>query len=139
MLLCTLVTLAEGVDLNLIPLLRAGDRQGLGVADAAFGAIFSSGPIGLIIGGFAIGWIADPHRSAGALIAAMVVMTLATFAAAFAQDVPQLLVCRILTGIGFGGVVPAAAALVSEFMPTRTRASVVSFVILGQALGGFLA
>jgi AAHS family 4-hydroxybenzoate transporter-like MFS transporter len=138
-LLCTLVTLAEGVDLNLIPLLAPAIARDWALPSSAFGAIFSSGPIGLIIGGFTIGWIADLIGRRGALIAAMVVMTLATFATAFAQDVPQLLVCRILTGIGFGGVVPAAAALVSEFMPTRTRASVVSFVILGQALGGFLA
>jgi MFS family permease len=48
-------------------------------------------------------------------------------------------VFRVLAGIGFGGVVPAAAALVSEFLPTRTRASVVAFVILGQAVGGLLA
>jgi AAHS family 4-hydroxybenzoate transporter-like MFS transporter len=138
-LLCTLVTLAEGVDLNLIPLLAPAIARDWALPSSAFGAIFSSGPVGLIIGGFTIGWIADLIGRRGALIVAMIVMTLATFATAFARDVPELLVCRILTGIGFGGVVPAAAALVSEFMPTRTRASTVSFVILGQALGGFLA
>ncbi len=138
-LLCALVTLAEGIDLNLIPLLAPAIAKDWALPSAAFGPIFSSGPIGLILGGLGIGWLADRIGRRGALIVAMVVMTLATLATAFARDVPQLLVCRVLTGVGFGGVVPAAAALVSEFMPTRTRASVVAFVILGQALGGLLA
>ncbi len=137
-LLCTLVTLAEGIDLNLIPLLAPAMRKAWSLDSSAFGAIFASGPIGLIVGGFGIGWLADRLGRRGALIAAMIVMTLATLATAFARNLPELFACRVLTGIGFGGVVPAAAALVSEFLPTRTRASVVAFVILGQALGGLV-
>jgi len=138
-LLCALVTLTEGIDLNLIPLLAPAIAEDWGLSSAAFGAIFSSGPIGLIIGGIFIGWLADRVGRRNALIAAMLIMTLATLATAFVSTVPELLVCRILTGVGFGGVVPAAAALVSEFLPTRTRASVVAFVILGQAVGGLVA
>lgn len=138
-LLCALVTLMEGIDLNLIPLLAPAIAADWNLPSAAFGAIFSSGPIGLIVGGLGVGWLADRIGRRNALIAAMALMTLPTIATAFVVTVPQLLVCRILTGIGFGGVVPAAAALVSEFLPTRMRASVVAFVILGQAVGGLLA
>lgn len=135
-LLCTLVTLCEGVDLNLIPLLAPAMQKAWHLDAAAFGAIFASGPIGLIAGGFGIGWLADRIGRRGALISAMVVMTVATLLMAFARNLPELFACRVLTGIGFGGVVPAAAALVSEFLPTRTRGSVVAFVILGQVFGG---
>lgn len=137
-LLCTLVTLAEGIDLNLIPQLAPGMQKAWGLGSSAFGAIFAASPIGLIAGGFGIGWLADRIGRRGALIAAMIVMTLSTLLMAFARNVPELFACRVLTGIGFGGVVPAAAALVSEFLPTRMRASVVAFVILGQAIGGLV-
>lgn len=138
-LLCALVTLIEGVDLNLIPLLAPAIATDWHLPSSAFGPIFSSGPIGLIAGGLGVGWLADRIGRRNALIAAMLVMTAATLATAFVSSVPGLLVCRVLTGVGFGGVVPAAAALVSEFLPTRTRASVVAFVILGQAVGGLVA
>lgn len=137
-LLCTLVTLCEGIDLNLIPLLAPAMQKAWHLDAAAFGDIFASGPLGLIVGGFGIGWLADRIGRRGALIAAMVVMTLATLLMAFARNLPELFACRVLTGIGFGGVVPAAAALVSEFMPTKTRGSVVAFVILGQVFGGLI-
>jgi MFS transporter, AAHS family, 4-hydroxybenzoate transporter len=68
-----------------------------------------------------------------------VMMTLPTVATAYVTNVPQLLVVRLLTGIGFGGVVPATAAMVSEFLPTRIRANMLAFVILFQAGGGLVA
>ncbi len=138
-LLCTAVTFVEGVDLNLIPLLAPSIARAWSIPAAQFGAIFSAGPIGLIIGGFGVGWFADRFGRRAALLGALVVMTLATLATAWTRDTAQLMICRVVTGVGFGGVVPAAAALVSEFLPTRTRASVVAFVILGQAVGGLAA
>jgi AAHS family 4-hydroxybenzoate transporter-like MFS transporter len=138
-LLCALVTLVEGIDLTLIPLLAPAIAKAWSIPSSAFGAIFSAGPIGLIVGGFGVGWFADRLGRRAALLGAMVIMTLSTVVSAWAGDPTQLMICRVLTGIGFGGVVPAATSLVSEFLPSRTRASVVAFVILGQSFGALLA
>ena len=137
--LCALVTLIEGIDLTLIPLLAPSIAESWSLRPAALGIIFSSGPVGLIAGGLGVGYLADRIGRRGALITAMVLMTLATLATAWVTTVPQLLVCRLLAGMAFGGVIPAAVSLVSEFLPQRVRASVVALVILGQAVGALLA
>ncbi|MEI9852154.1 MAG: MFS transporter [Sphingomonas sp.] len=137
--LCTFVAVAEGIDLNMIPLLAGAIRADWGLPSSAFGAIFAAGPIGLIIGGASVGYFSDRFGRRWALIGAMLVMTAATVATAFVTDVPELLVCRVLTGIGFGGIVPVTSTMVSEFVPTRARASIVALVILGQAAGGLFA
>jgi MFS family permease len=137
--LCILVTLVEGIDLSLIPLLAPRIAADWSLSPTSLGIVFSAGAFGLIGGGLGIGFLADRIGRRGALLAAMVLMTAATFATAWASTVGQLLVCRLLTGIAFGGVIPAAVALVSEFLPVRTRASVVALVILGQAVGALLA
>ncbi|MEJ1964939.1 MAG: MFS transporter [Gammaproteobacteria bacterium] len=137
--LCALVTLIEGIDLTLIPLLGPKIIHAWSVPAAAFGIILSSGPIGLIAGGLGVGYLADRIGRRNALIAAMGLMTVATLATTFADNVPVLLVCRLVSGISFGGVIPVAVALVSESLPPRVRASVVAFVFLGQAGGGLLA
>ena len=137
--LCALVTLIEGIDLTLIPLLAPRITQAWSVPASAFGIILSAGPIGLIVGGVGVGYLADRIGRRNALIAAMVLMTVATLATMLAKDVPQLLVARLITGISFGGVIPVAVALVSESAAARTRASVIVFVFLGQAGGGLLA
>ncbi len=51
----------------------------------AFGIILSSGPIGLILGGVGIGYLADRIGRRNALIAAMVLMTVATLATMLAD------------------------------------------------------
>lgn len=137
--LCAITTLIEGIDLTLIPLLAPKITQTLSVSPAAFGIVLSSGPVGLIAGGLGVGFLADRIGRRNALIAAMLLMTVATLATATASSVPQLLFWRLITGISFGGVIPVAVALVSESLPARVRASVVAFVFLGQAGGGLLA
>ena len=139
MALCALVTLIEGIDLTLIPLLAPKITLAWTVSAAEFGIILSSGPIGLIVGGLGVGYLADRIGRRNALIAAMALMSVATLVTTAATNVPQLLVCRLVTGISFGGVIPVAVALVSESLPARVRASVVAFVFLGQAGGGLLA
>jgi MFS family permease len=69
----------------------------------------------------------------------MLLMTAATLLTAWVTTKPELLICRLLAGIAFGGVVPAAVALVSEFLPQRIRPSIVALVILGQAVGALVA
>lgn len=137
--LCALVTLIEGIDLTLIPLLGPKIIQELSVPAGAFGIILSSGPVGLIAGGLGIGFLADRIGRRNALIGAMLLMTAATLATTTATTVPQLLLWRLVAGVSFGGVIPVAVALVSESLPARARASVVAFVFLGQAGGGLLA
>jgi AAHS family 4-hydroxybenzoate transporter-like MFS transporter len=138
-LLCTLVSVTEGLDLTMIPLMAPAIAKAWSLPSGAFGAIFAAGPIGLIVGGFAMGYFADRYGRRASLIGAMLLMTVATLATAFIHTVPEMLVCRIVTGIGFGGVIPASTALVSEFLATKRRASVVAFVILGQNLGAVIA
>jgi AAHS family 4-hydroxybenzoate transporter-like MFS transporter len=137
--LCALVTLIEGIDLTLIPLLGPRIIEAWSIPKSAFGIILSSGPIGLIAGGVGVGYLADRIGRRNALIAAMVLMTLATLATMFARNVPEMLICRLVTGISFGGVIPVSVALVSESAAARVRASGVAFVFLGQAGGGLLA
>jgi AAHS family 3-hydroxyphenylpropionic acid transporter len=137
--LCALVTLIEGIDLTLIPLLGPRIISAWSVTSKAFGIILSAGPIGLILGGVGVGFLADRIGRRNALIGAMVLMTVATLATMLARNVTELLICRLVTGISFGGVIPVAVALVSETAAARVRASGVAFVFLGQAGGGLLA
>jgi MFS family permease len=137
--LCALVTLVEGIDLTLIPLLAPRITGTWKLDDLALGLMLAASASGLIFGGLGAGWLADRIGRRGSLIATMSLMTAATLATATVTSFPQLLVCRVLAGVAFGGVIPAAVSLVSEFLPARTRPSVVALVIVGQALGALLA
>ena len=72
--LCALVTLIEGIDLTLIPLLAPRITEAWSVPAAEFGIILSSGPIGLVMGGLGVGYLADRIGRRNALIAAMLLI-----------------------------------------------------------------
>src|SRR5262245_8718059 len=77
-LVCAFVAVAEGIDLNVIPLVAPAMQRDWGLTTATFSAILSAGPIGLIIGGVSVGYFSDRFGRRWALIAAMIVMTAAT-------------------------------------------------------------
>jgi AAHS family 3-hydroxyphenylpropionic acid transporter len=137
--LCVLVTLIEGTDLTLLPVLASRFRDAWSVTQETWGSILMCGIIGTIVGGLLMGWLGDRIGRRTSLITAMVLMTVVTFATTWCTTVPQLMLVRFLGGISFGGVIPAAVALVAEALPVRVRGNVVAFVFLGQAGGGVLA
>jgi AAHS family 3-hydroxyphenylpropionic acid transporter len=137
--LCVLITLIEGTDLTLLPVLASRFRDAWSVTQETWGSILTCGIVGTIVGGLLMGWLGDRIGRRTSLITAMLLMTAVTFATTYCTTVPQLMVARFIGGISFGGVIPAAVALVAEALPARVRGNVVAFVFLGQAGGGVLA
>jgi AAHS family 4-hydroxybenzoate transporter-like MFS transporter len=66
-----------------------------------------------------------------------------TLAAAWATNLEQLSLLRLLAGLGIGGVIPNVVAISAESSPRRLRATValiaVGFVPLGGAIPGLVA
>jgi AAHS family 4-hydroxybenzoate transporter-like MFS transporter len=67
-------------------------------------------------------------------------MTLLT---AQAQTIDQMLVIRFIAGLGLGGMMPNAMALVGEYSPKKSRVVIMMIIstgfTAGAALGGFVA
>lgn len=61
-----------------------------------------------------------------------------SLATAFTQSAEQLLVLRLLTGIGLGGALPNAISLASEYSPKRLARTIVSTLVCGMPLGATL-
>jgi ACS family hexuronate transporter-like MFS transporter len=57
----------------------------------------------------------------------------------FATSFAWLLVMRVLLGMGEGGGFPAAARVISEWLPIEERATAMGFINAGTALGSLLA
>jgi ACS family hexuronate transporter-like MFS transporter len=57
----------------------------------------------------------------------------------FATTFAWLLVMRFLLGMGEGGAFPAAARVVSEWLPVEERATAMGFINAGTAVGSLLA
>lgn len=77
--------------------------------------------VGMLIGAFAFGRLADRIGRRPVLMMSVVVDALAGVASAFAPDFQWLLVLRLLTGIGVGGTLPVDYTMMAEFLPAQRR------------------
>jgi putative MFS transporter len=77
--------------------------------------------IGMLIGAFAFGRLADRVGRRPVLLAAVVIDACFGVASAFAPDFTWLLVLRFLTGIGVGGTLPVDYTMMAEFLPSDRR------------------
>ncbi|THC45488.1 MFS transporter [Massilia sp. Mn16-1_5] len=77
--------------------------------------------VGMLIGAFGFGRLADRIGRRPVLMAAVLVDACFGVASAFAPDFTWLLVLRFLTGIGVGGTLPVDYTMMAEFLPAERR------------------
>src|SRR5216684_7639650 len=91
------------------------------------------------IGGLLFGLIADRIGRTRALMAAILVYSLASAACGFSHSVPQLAVFRFVLGIGMGGEWTAAAALIAETWRAEHRGKALGLMQSAYAIGEAIA
>ncbi|MWL89379.1 MULTISPECIES: MFS transporter [unclassified Cupriavidus] len=77
--------------------------------------------IGMVLGAFAFGRLADRVGRRPALLLAVCIDAVSGVASAFAPDLTWLLALRLLTGIGVGGTLPVDYTMMAEFLPKDRR------------------
>ncbi len=133
----------DGFDLQAMGYAAPALIQDWGMAPAALGGVFAAGLLGLFVGSILFGTLADRVGRRPVLIFATAWFAVWTLLTARATSVPELLVARALAGLGIGGVMPNATALVGEYSPRRRRVATMMIVtnafLVGGILGGALS
>lgn len=85
------------------------------------GLIGASALIGLFLGSLFFGWISDRLGRQKIFLISFVLITLASMLQFFVDSAMQLVLCRILIGIGLGGDYSVGHAMLAEFSPRKHR------------------
>jgi MFS family permease len=91
------------------------------------------------VGGLLFGYVADRFGRTRALMATIIIFSIASLGASTSQSVLQLLFWRAVLGIGMGGEWASGAVLVSETWPPEHRNKAISIMQSGWAIGYMLA
>jgi len=114
-------------------------RAYFGINDAMAGLL---GTVTLVmsgIGGIIFGVVSDRLGRTRALMATILVFSLASLGASTSQTLMQLLIWRAILGIGMGGEWASGAVLISETWPPAHRNKAISIMQSGWAIGYILA
>ncbi|HEY1609318.1 MAG TPA: MFS transporter [Paraburkholderia sp.] len=99
------------------------------------GMIASLTLLSTAFGGLIFGYLADRIGRTRSLILSILCYSIGTALCGFAGSVAQLLVFRLLLGLGIGGEWSAGAALITETWPAQHRAKVMAWVQSSFAVG----
>lgn len=138
LLLVMLMLMIDGLDFQLLGLVTPVILDDWQVDRAHFGPALGASLFGLAIGAGAGGRLGDLFGRKRVLVTSAFVFGIATVVAAFAGSIPQMMVVRFISGLGFGAAAPSSIALVTEWMPRRAQAKAIAFMSVGTPFGGLI-
>lgn len=137
-LFCGLVTMFDGFDVQSISFAAPAISATLDIPKEAFGLLFSTGIVGMLLGLILQGPIADRWGRRPMIILSVAAFGVATLLTAGASSILELAATRLLAGLGLGAALPNAIALTSEYAPARARTRLIVAMNAGLPIGGFL-
>lgn len=141
--LCFTIVLLDGFDTAAIGYIAPSLIKEWGVTKPALAPVLSAALFGLAAGALLAGPLADRLGRKRVLTGSVLLFAVACLASGFAADLQSLTLWRFVTGLGLGAAMPNAVTLMSEYCPTKRRATLTNAMFcgfpLGAAFGGFLA
>lgn len=135
--LCWTAVLLDGFDLvvlgTVIPTLL---QEGV-LTTASASAVSTAGLVGMMLGALVIGTVTDVVGRRKVMIWAVAGFSVFTLACAVAQDAATFGVFRFLAGLGLGGCLPTAIALVNEARP-RQGGRATTLIMTGYHVGAVI-
>jgi MFS transporter, AAHS family, 4-hydroxybenzoate transporter len=137
-LLCGLVQVCDGYDLNAIAWAVPSLIKNWHLPPPAFTVAFLWSSIGIMVGALSAGPLGDRFGRKPLLVASLTIFGVASFLSAFAPSLGVLALLRFFTGIGIGGGFSGAASLTGDYTPARRRALMIMVSFTGAPIGGFV-
>lgn len=141
--LVALALLFDGLDSQVLGLAIPALIEDWGTTRALLAPVVAAGLIGMCIGTAVGGWAADRIGRKWALIASVALFGSATAGSALVDSVAALGGARFIVGLGLGGALPAATAMIAEFTPARSRSLGIAIgmvtIPVGSMLGGLIS
>lgn len=138
-LLAALAVIFDGFDNQLLGVAIPAIITDWGLVRSDFATALASGLIGMGLGSAIGGWLGDRIGRKPALIASVLLFAMGTASIFLAEGLRSLVLLRLIAGLGIGGALPNATALVAEYTPLRHRSTSVIATIVCVPLGGMLA
>ena len=139
MALCALLLIFDGYDLFIYGVVLPSIMQEWNLTPMEAGALGSYALFGMMFGALTFGTLADKIGRKKGIAICFALFSSATIVNGFASNPTEFGICRFLAGLGCGGLMPNAVALMNEYAPKRLRSTLVAVMFSGYSLGGMLA
>ncbi len=126
----------DGFDVLSISFASPGIAKDWGLNQATLGWVLSMELVGMALGSVLLGGVADKIGRRPTILGCLLAMSVGMFGASHALGVSTLLIWRLLTGFGIGGMLASINAAAAELSSQRWRSLAVSLMVIGYPVGG---
>lgn len=136
LVLMTLIMLIDGYDVFMLGKIAPAMAADFGEPVTRFTLIFVLQQAGLAAGSFLVGPLSDRYGRKTIILICVALFGLLTLAPIWASSLAEVAAMRGVAGLFLAGIIPNAAAMLTEFAPPHRRASFVSIAFTGYTAGG---
>ncbi|MEG9623587.1 MFS transporter [Pseudomonas sp. HMSC08G10] len=136
---CGLLLIFDGYDLFIYGVVLPVIMKEWGLTPLQAGALGSYALFGMMFGALAFGSLADRIGRKKGIALCFALFSGATILNGFASTPGEFGIYRFIAGLGCGGLMPNAVALMNEYAPKRLRSTLVAIMFSGYSLGGMLS
>ena len=133
--ICVGLNMLDGFDVLAMSFAASGVKAEWHLIDGQLGALLSAGLVGMAIGSLTLGPCADRWGRRAVILLSVSLGGLGMLGSALAREFHELLMLRVVTGIGVGGTIASVAVVVSEYAPDRWRGPALAVYATGYSIG----
>ena len=137
-IICIALNALDGFDILAITFAGPGITKEWGLGPGGLGIVISTGLVGMTIGSLTLAPMADTVGRRPTILLCLVLMTVGMLLSATADSVVTLVVWRVVTGLGIGGMLASINAMVAEYANDERRDFCVGLMAIGYPIGGVL-
>ena len=137
--ICFLMSVLDGMDVLVISYCAPAITEDLNLGPKTLGFVFSSGLIGMAIGAIFLAPFADRFGRKKLILASAFIMGFSVLLTAYSQNISQLILMRLVSGLGIGCMLATTATLTSENVINNSKDFWVSLVISGYPVGAVVS
>lgn len=136
--LCFVLNMNDGIDVLVVSFTSSEIEKAFSLSKTELGAIFSAGLAGMTLGCLFLAPLGDKIGRRNLFLISVALITVGMLGVFAVANYWQILVCRLITGLGIGGILPTMATATSEFSNNKTRDFNVGLIQGGWPLGAIL-
>ncbi|XP_058501371.1 synaptic vesicle glycoprotein 2B [Solea solea] len=139
LVICGWANASDAVEILCVSFLLPTARCDLLLSSSDMGLLTASIFLGMMVGGYVWGYLADQRGRRRVLVVSLTVNGVFGVLSSLAPWFWLLLLLRFISGIGVGGSIPVVFSYFSEFMPRRRRGTMISALATFWMAGNILA
>lgn len=137
--ICIVINFLDGFDVIAISFAAPDIAREWSLQPVALGIVFSSGLAGMVLGALILSPFADQFGRRSLILNCLVLIGVGMLTSALATNVAFLVVTRLITGLGVGGMLSSLTTMVAEYSSDKRRQLAVSLLQSGYPVGGIIA